>query len=227
MGVPHRQHARCTLTRYDLPAPQRRVVAEGCPHLRVPASGRSPDPVRARWRLADRAVGHECRWHRQAPAAPGWVGPGGGAISGCAAYSPDGRPIAFGFEWTQRHARIHVMNADGTGLRRLNHIREHRRQRPCLVAGRNPDRLQPVAGEPDHTGLGHPADRRRVGRWRSGHLSRADAGPDGALFDFSPDGTTILSLPGTLAGAFDQSPRRCPPSRSIPRAARREKSAGT
>lgn len=137
---------------------------------------------------------------------------GGGAISGSVRYSPDGRLIAFGLNGpNDTWARIHVMNADGTGLRRLDFD-------PGNIVDND------LVWSPDGT-------RIAFNRWRENQTTllwdilpigvvSVDGGavaslgptpvPDGALFDFSPDGTTILSLPGTLAGAPSTSTKARP-----------------
>ncbi|HEV8403581.1 MAG TPA: hypothetical protein VGQ31_11150 [Candidatus Limnocylindrales bacterium] len=116
-------------------------------------------------------------------------------------YSPDGTKIAFlrAPDGDTNQLRIFVMNADGTGVRPLTN----------------------EAGSWTETDLAWSPDSKRIAfdRW---HLNTASGaweiqplgitsvdggnvtslGPtpvsDGAWFDFSPDGLTIISIPGTI-----------------------------
>jgi Tol biopolymer transport system component len=116
------------------------------------------------------------------------------------AWSPDGSQIAFTMrpEIGSEELRIYVMNADGTNVRRLEH---------------EPGPLVTVdfAWSPDGTKIAY-------NRWHQGELDLwevmpigvakvadgtvVDAGPapvsEGAVFGWSPDGSTIVSLPGPV-----------------------------
>jgi Tol biopolymer transport system component len=126
---------------------------------------------------------------------------GGSAISGSVRYSPDGRFIALGLNGaTDTYARIHVMNADGTGLRRLDN-------EPGTFVDND------LVWSPD-------GSRIAFNRWREESTDNwsilpigivsVNGGPvtslgptpvpEGALFDWSPDGTAIVSVHGPLSG---------------------------
>jgi hypothetical protein len=124
----------------------------------------------------------------------------GGAISGSVAWSPDGRLIAFGLNGDHdSFSRIHVMNADGTGLRRLD-------KEPGvwvdndLVWSPNGTRIAFNRWLQDSTDASW--DIQPIG------IVSVDGGPvivtgptpvsDGASFDWSPDGASIVSVPGTI-----------------------------
>ncbi len=123
----------------------------------------------------------------------------GGAISGHVAWSPDGRLIAFGLSGDHdSYARIHVMNADGTGLRRLD-------KEPGVWVDTD------LVWSPDATRIafnrwlqngGGGFDIQPIGIVPVGGGPVVDAGPtpvsDGASFDWSPDGASIVSIPGTI-----------------------------
>ncbi len=146
-----------------------------------------------------------------------------------------GRPLVPGrtahrirIEWTQRHwARIHVMNADGTGLRRLDYD-------PGNIVDND------LVWSPDGT-------RIAFNRWRENQtrlfwdimpigVVPVDGGavaslgptpvPTARCSTSRPTATTILSLPGTLAGAPSTSTKASPSRRSTPTRARRGSSTG-
>ena len=123
-------------------------------------------------------------------------------LAGPARWSPDGREVAFTLRLDANEARLFVMTADGTGLRRVTN-----------EAGPG------IEADPSWSPVG---DRIAFNRWQ-----RDDAGDqqvqaigvvtaagdrvqpvgvapaaEGALIEWSPDGRMILSLPKTLIDAF-------------------------
>ena len=197
--------ADAALVRYDLARTTPPTVIAERVHVQ-PGAFRPPDGAQILYQPDDRAVG---LWVMNADGTArrlvfeGLSLPDGGIIAGSAAWSPDGRLIAFGLSGLHdENARIHVINADGTGLKRLDQ-----------EAGTWVD--NDLVWSPDGAWIA-------FNRWREnqttlnwdimpiGVVSVAGGPvrslgptpvPDGALFGYSPDGTSILSLPSTLVAA--------------------------
>lgn len=139
--------------------------------------------------------------------APGEIG----AIDANARWSPDGRMVAFGLRgpMADGNTRIHIMNADGTGLHRAGdakgiwvendlvwspdsrHVAFNRWQ-PVDTGGWEirPVSIAPVAGGPIREIGSAPA-------------------PEGAVLEYSPDGTKIVVVSGPFySGPTDGSAER-------------------
>ena len=110
------------------------------------------------------------------------------------AYSPDGKLIAYDYRRPGYSIKeIYVMNADGTGIRRLTDLR--RRQRvPRVVAGRQD------AGVPEQRlrrpqrdlhGAASPAGRRSGSRCRTIDAIQPAWTPDGSAITFARDGAIV------------------------------------
>ena len=124
----------------------------------------------------------------------------GGAISGSVAWSPDGRLVAFGLNGAHdTYPRINVVNADGTDVRRLD-------QEPGvwldndLVWSPDGSRIAFNRWRQDEQTLSWQIQPIGIVSVTGGAVVGAGPAPvsDGATFDWSPDGRTILSIPGTI-----------------------------
>ena len=198
------------LVRYDTAGKAAPVViADRCRHARrrLPAARRCPDPVSSATPTADRAVAHDADGtgpHDHADRKR--VRPRTAAMPDSAAWSPDGRFIAFGSS-TQGtpvdDARIYVMNADGTGLLQLDKDPGYWVDDDLVWS---PDSTRIAFNRWHWNEVQALHDIRPIGvvPISGGQVpsSGSHAASEGALFDFAPDGTTILSMPGTLAEAF-------------------------
>jgi dipeptidyl aminopeptidase/acylaminoacyl peptidase len=127
------------------------------------------------------------------------------SLAGPARWSPDGQSLAFAVNVDALQARLYVMHADGTGFRSLA-------DEDGVWVENDP------AWSPDGTQIAFNRwQRDDAGDWNvrpigiaaiGGDVRPVGVGPasEGALIEWSPDGTTILSLPGTLTEAFTWSP---------------------
>ena len=127
-------------------------------------------------------------------------------VGGPARWSPDGSKIAVTLQQGGSEARMHVMNADGTGLRQLAHTEG-------TWIENDP------AWSPDGTRVAFNRwQRDDTGGWfvqpiaivalDSVAATPIGVGPasEGALIEWAPDGQSILTLPGTLLEAYTWSP---------------------
>ena len=128
---------------------------------------------------------------------------------------------------TRDVSHICVVNADGTDIRPLTD--ESAAWVETDLAW-SPDSTR-IAFNRWHTDPAtrddhHPTDRRGVRQRRSRHRHRADAGLRRRPLQWSPDGTTLLSLPGTCCRRHHRERARSDLSRSTSRPATRARSTG-
>jgi len=128
------------------------------------------------------------------------------SLAGPARWSPDGRSVAFSLDLDGVQARLYVADADGGGLRPLA-------QEEGVWTENDP------AWSPDGTRIAFNRwQRDDAGDWTirpigitavtGGAVTPIGVAPisDGALIEWSPDGTMVLSLPGSLTEAFTWAP---------------------
>jgi Tol biopolymer transport system component len=128
------------------------------------------------------------------------------SVGGRARWSPDGRMVAFTVNTGGDQARLFVVDAEGGGLRQLT-------DEDGVWVENDP------AWSPDGSQIAFNRwQRDDAGTWHvrsiavvdvaSGALTPLGIAPasEGALIEWAPDGLSILSLPGTLVGAFRWSP---------------------
>ncbi len=90
-------------------------------------------------------------------------------------FSPDGTKVVYGQHLSAdpRQYRIHVVNADGTGgAPAIAGARPLVRGAACVVAGRDPDRLQSMVPRRSHRSGDDPLDRSDLGQRRQGDRRR-------------------------------------------------------
>jgi Tol biopolymer transport system component len=195
------------LFRYSIYGSPRRLLVDGV-HLDADAS-RPPDGAEILYeRVAE--PGALYLMTRDGTRARELVGPTAETCSctlaGPARWSPDGRSIAFAIALDGTASRVFVMEADGTGLRRLTD-----ESRAWMET------------DPTWSPIG---DRIAFNRWQrddagdwqarpigivaaaGGPLEPIGVAPaaEGALIEWSPDGRSILSLPKTLIDAYRSYP---------------------
>ena len=194
------------LTRYFLDGSPPVVVMEGV-HLQ-PEAFRPPDGAEVLYERDDEpgtiyAMHLDGSGVRQvfSPATAGCTC----VVGGPARWSPDGSKIAVTIQPDDVQARMHVMNADGSGLRPLAHAEG-------VWVENDP------AWSPDGTRVAFNRWQREAGVWSvrpigvvaidSTAVTPIGVGPasEGALIDWAPDGRSILLLPGTLVEAYTWSP---------------------
>ncbi len=130
-------------------------------------------------------------------------GPATADVIGMYRWSPDGTKVAFnqapsGFPDEQR---IYVMNADGSDVRPLTDAEGVWVETDFVWS---PDGMRIAFNRWQRDAATGDWGVRPIGIASIAGGSVMDAGPapvsDGAVFDFSPDGTTLLSLPGPVVG---------------------------
>jgi dipeptidyl aminopeptidase/acylaminoacyl peptidase len=126
-------------------------------------------------------------------------------VAGPARWSPDGQSLVFPVNPDGVQSRLYRMDVDGTGFRQLA-------DEDGVWVENDP------AWSPDGTRVAFNRwQRDDSGDWRvrpiavsslDGDIRAIGVAPasEGALIEWSPDGKTILSLPGTLLEAFTWSP---------------------
>jgi len=126
-------------------------------------------------------------------------------VAGPARWSPDGQSLAFAVDAEEDQAPLYVMDADGTGLRPLaDEVGVWVQNDPIW----SPDGTQIAFNrwQRDDAGDWHVRPIAIAGL--DGGIRSMGVAPasEGALIEWSPDGKSILSLPGTLVEAFTWSP---------------------